>query len=113
MTDLPVDPLDAMRLARRALDQASTTQAAISQPTSREFLAYGESLTRILSDLESLTVVLAGQVARHGDSRVSGHDAERTANLQRTVRHLTELAEVLHTAALHANGYWSQLRADS
>jgi hypothetical protein len=111
MTEIPVDPLAAAELAREALERTSTTQADIAHPTREQFVAYGELLTRTLSELESLTVVLAGQVARHGDQRVRADDREATARLQRTVRHLTELAEVLHTAALHADGYWSEIGA--
>lgn len=109
MTEIPADPLAAAELAREALAYATGAQADIAHPTRRQFLAYGELLTRTLSELESLTVVLAGQVARHGDRNVRGDDAEGIENLQRTVRHLTELAEVLHTGALHAHGYWSEL----
>jgi hypothetical protein len=109
MTEIPVDPLAAAELARQALEHALAAQADIAHPTRRQFLAYGELLTRTLSELESLTVVLAGQVARHGDHHVRGDDAEGIENLRRTVNHLTELAEVLHTGALHAHGYWSEL----
>lgn len=109
MTEIPADPLAAAELAREALEQALAAQADIGHPTGRQFLAYGELLTRTLSDLESLTVVLAGQVARHGDHHVRGDDSEGVENLRRSVDHLTELAEVLHTGALHAHGYWSEL----
>lgn len=109
MTEIPADPLAAAELARNALEHALATQADLAHPTRRQFLAYGELLTRTLSDLESLTVVLAGQVARHGDHHVRGDDSEGVENLRRCVDHLTELAEVLHTGALHAHGYWSEL----
>jgi hypothetical protein len=109
MTEIPADPLAAAQLAREALGYAAGAQADLAYPTQSQFLAYGELLTDTLSALESLTVVLAGQVARHGDHSVRGDDAEGIENLQRTVRHLTELAEVLHTGALHAHGYWSEL----
>lgn len=109
MTEIPADPLAAVKLAREALDYAASAQADIAHPTRRQFLVYGELLTGTLSGLESLAVVLAGQVARAGDQHVRGDDAEAIENLQRTVSHLTELAEVLHTGALHAHGYWSEL----
>jgi hypothetical protein len=113
MTEIPVDPVAAVALARDALEHAASIQADIAHPTRQQFTAYGELLTRTMSELESLTVVLAGQVARYGDQFVPDEDRlEPIERLQRTVRHLTELAEVLHTAALHANGFWSEIGSD-
>jgi hypothetical protein len=108
MTEIPEHPIEAVHLARDALEHAALSQARSPDPAAQEFQAYGSAVVSTLTALGQLTVVLADQVDQYDEQHLPEESAEPqpVQRLHHAVRHLVELRDVLAIAVTDAHRYW-------